>query len=99
MRRSLAGILLAFATTTAMSTPTTDAPRPFTADDLVRLERVSDPQLSPDGKSVAYTLRRTDWDNNKGVLDLWLAPVDGGAPRQLTKADGNHSEPRWSGDG
>ena len=99
MRRSLAGILLAFATTTAMSTPTTDAPRPFTADDLVRLERVSDPQLSPDGKSVAYTLRRTDWDNNKGVLDLWLAPVDGGAPRQLTKADGNHSEPRWSADG
>lgn len=96
--RMLAGLCLV-AATTAMSASHPSNPRPFTAEDLVRLERVSDPQLSPDGRWVAYTLRRTDWDNNKGMLDLWLVPSAGGEPRPLTRAPGNHSDPRWSADG
>ncbi|WP_348817606.1 S9 family peptidase [Fontimonas sp. SYSU GA230001] len=82
-----------------MPSPTPNGPRPFTADDLVRLERVSDPQLSPDGRQVVYTLRRTDWDQNKGVLDLWLLDLKSGQTRQLTRAEGNHSDARWSADG
>lgn len=40
--------------------------QPFSVQDLVRLERVSDPQLSPDGRFVAYQVRETDYDANKG---------------------------------
>ncbi|MFP5307443.1 MAG: prolyl oligopeptidase family serine peptidase [Gammaproteobacteria bacterium] len=82
-----------------MPTTSTQGPRPFSADDLVRLVRVSDPQLSPDGKQVVYTLRRTDYEANKGVTDLWLLDLASRQTRQLTRADGNHSDPRWSPDG
>ena len=44
----------------------------FTADDLVRLQRVGDPQASPDGNSVAFILRRTDMEADKGRTSLWL---------------------------
>ena len=46
--------------------------RPFTARDLAGLERVSDPHLSPDGRFVAYNVRSTDWDANRGVNALWV---------------------------
>ncbi|MGA2342836.1 MAG: hypothetical protein ABSG29_06555, partial [Steroidobacteraceae bacterium] len=45
---------------------------PFTVQDLVRLERVSEVAVSPDGKHVAYTLRTTDMDANKGRTRIWL---------------------------
>ncbi len=48
------------------------AAQPFTADDLVRLKRISDPQVSPDGRHVAFVLRETDIDANRGRTDLWL---------------------------
>ena len=44
-----------------------DAVRPFDADALVRLERVSDPRVSPNGRRVAYTLRTTDYEANQGL--------------------------------
>ncbi len=99
MKSLLAGALLALATTTAMSSPSPTSPRPFSAADLVRLERVSDPQLAPDGRTVVYTLRRTDYDANKGVTDLWLLDLASAQTRQLTRAQGNHSDARWSADG
>ena len=75
--------------------------RPFSADDLVRLERVSDPQLSANERYVAYQLRETDWDANKGRNSIWLIdlsqkPVE---PRRLTGADVESNTPRWSSDG
>ncbi|RYG80565.1 hypothetical protein EON77_08105, partial [bacterium] len=74
---------------------------PFTADDLVRVERISDPQVSPDGRWVVYTQRSTDLDANRGRTDLWLAGVDeGSAPaRRLTSHTANDSSPRWATDG
>ena len=42
------------------------AARAFTAKDLVMLDRISDPQLAPDGQAVVYSLRETDWDANRG---------------------------------
>ena len=44
----------------------------FTVQDLVSLYRLSDPQISPDGRQVAYVLRETDLEANKGRTDLWL---------------------------
>ncbi|MEQ1893091.1 MAG: hypothetical protein ABL998_11145, partial [Planctomycetota bacterium] len=59
--------------------------RPFSVDDMLAMERVSDPQVSPDGKSVLFNLRTTDLAANKGRTDLWLVNVDGTGLRQLTQ--------------
>jgi dipeptidyl aminopeptidase/acylaminoacyl peptidase len=74
--------------------------RPFTINDLVTLQRLSDPQVSPDGSRVLYVLRSTDMEADRGRTDLWMARTDGtGEPRQLTSHSANDSSPRWSPDG
>ena len=74
---------------------------PFTVEDLVRLERISDPQLSPDGRALAFVQRQTDMDANKGHTSLWLLDLEPrtGAPRRLTDGKASDSSPRWSPDG
>ena len=72
---------------------------PFTAELLVRLDRVGAPSLSPDGSQVVYTLRKTDMDANKGRYDLWLSKIEDGTPRQLTSHEANDTDPAWSPDG
>ncbi len=74
---------------------------PLTVDDLVRLKRLSDPQLSADGRYIAYVLRETDIDANKGRSAIWLLDLRGKSPnpRRLTQGTGNDSSPRWSADG
>src|SRR5712692_3030945 len=63
--------------------------RPMTVDDLFRFKRVSDPQISPDGKWVAYVLGEVDAAANKTASSIWLAANDGNtAPRPLTNAPG-----------
>lgn len=77
-----------------------EAARPFDVEDLVNLARVSDPQLAPDGRAVAYVLRETDRTGNRGVTGIWLAPADGSAaPRRLTARGTNAWQPRWAPDG
>ena len=75
--------------------------RPMTIDDLLAFKRVSDPQISPDGKSVVYVVGEVDLPGNKTSSSLWQAPSDGkGEPRRLTNASGKKdSHPRWSPDG
>jgi dipeptidyl aminopeptidase/acylaminoacyl peptidase len=73
--------------------------RAMTIDDLLAVKGVSDPQLSPDGKLVLYSVGTIDREANRGRSDLWLVPVEGGEPKQLTFAPGNDSEGRWSPDG
>lgn len=74
--------------------------RPFTIADLVALDRITDPHVSPDGKIVAYDVRATDLEKNKGVHSIWVAAIDGSsAPRRLATSDGGASSPRWSPDG
>ena len=51
--------------------------RPFTAKDLATLDRVSSPAISPDGRYVAYAVRTTDWDGNKGVNALHVIDLQG----------------------
>ena len=74
-------------------------PRGFTATDLVQLDRVGSPALSPDGKTVAYTLREADLAANKARTGLWRVPVAGGAPQRLTGTSSTDVEPQWSADG
>ena len=79
---------------------TGNAGAPFTVEDLVRMKRVSDPQVSPDGAQVVYVQRETDMAANKGRTSLWLLDAPGkGEPQRLTTSKGNDSSPRWSPDG
>ncbi|MBC7792449.1 MAG: S9 family peptidase, partial [Clostridia bacterium] len=80
----------------AIAAPTAKK-QPFAAADLVRLERVSDPHISPSGHLVAYSVRETDWEANKGKSSIWVVDLKEKAPRKLTAADSD--TPRWSADG
>ena len=110
---SMAGALgAAFALTTATAltapaaaaapaTPTPAAPRQaFTVQDLVRLRRVSDVALSPDGRYAAYTLRTTDLDANRGRTGLWMIDLDhpDAAGVRLTDIAADASAAEWSAD-
>src|SRR5262245_16657023 len=72
---------------------------PFGVRDLVGFDRVSDPQISPDGRLVAFVVSAVDLDANKRRTDLWLSGIDGPNGRRLTQHEANDSSPRWSPDG
>jgi dipeptidyl aminopeptidase/acylaminoacyl peptidase len=77
--------------------------RPMTLIDLAELPRIAGaaPQLSPDGKSLAYLLSHPDWKTGRLVFQLWRQDIGGGAPRQLTFSEGG-AQPgglKWSPDG
>jgi dipeptidyl aminopeptidase/acylaminoacyl peptidase len=73
--------------------------RPMTVNDLFRFQRVSDPQISPDGKLVVYVVGVVNLETNSISSTLWLAPTDKGEPRQLTTTTKKDRHPRWSPDG
>jgi len=74
--------------------------RAFTLDDISRIEALSEPALSPDGRWVAYTVARDDTTADENFSDLWLASLDGRERVQLTHtAKVSESMPRWSPDG
>ena len=70
-----------------------------TIDQSIAMKGVSNPQLSPDGKWVAYTLTRTNWDDNAYDTDVWLANTATGDRFQLTHSKKSNNNPAWSPDG
>src|SRR5258706_11608543 len=73
--------------------------RRFTIDDLLKARRVSDPQLSPRGDLVAFTITDVDKVANKGTTQIYVVPLGGGEMRQLTNDEHSSASPRWSPDG
>jgi dipeptidyl aminopeptidase/acylaminoacyl peptidase len=81
--------------------------RPIEVEDLFRLKRVSDPQLSPDGSTVAYVVTEVLKDENRTQSDVWVIPAQGadstgsgqGEPRLLAGSPKHDRHPRWSPDG
>ncbi len=73
--------------------------RAITFDDYIAMKAVSDPQLSPDGKWVAYTVTEYSLKDNRGTARVWLADVATGQTRRLTEGPGSDRQPRWSPDG
>src|SRR5712692_460177 len=71
----------------------------FTIDDLLKVRRVSDPQVSPKGNLVAFTITDVDKTTNKSTTQIYLVPLGGGETRQLTNDEHSSSSPRWSPDG
>lgn len=72
---------------------------PFSINDMLAMERLSDPQVSPDGGQIVFTLRTTDLKADKGRTDLWLVGVDGADLRRLTSHKAGDYNPRWAPDG
>src|SRR5204863_6758664 len=70
-----------------------------TVDQILSLKRVGSPEISPDGRRVAYTVRDTNWDDNSYDTQIWIADVTTGASRQLTQSKKSSQSPAWSPDG
>ncbi len=78
--------------------PAQDGPH-FSIEDLLKVRRVGDCQVSPDGKRVAFTIGDVNFDANKVVTQIYVLPFDGGSMKQLTSGDRSSTSPRWSPDG
>ncbi len=85
--------------TLAASTAWAQGPAAFTVDEMLKLKRVSDPQLSPDGTKIAFVVTDVSLDRNTRNNDIWIVPVAGGAPVKVAGTDRSEDRPRWSPDG
>ncbi len=73
--------------------------RRFTIDDLLKVRRVGDPQLSPKSDLIAFTITEVDKAANKSTTQIYVVPLGGGEMRQLTNDEHSSASPRWSPDG
>ncbi|MEE2635964.1 MAG: S9 family peptidase [Acidobacteriota bacterium] len=96
MTRFTIALVLAF---TLAGASAAQSPRTMSALDLVSMERVSDPQVSPDGQRVAYVVSSLDLEADRRRTDIWVVDVAGGTPQQLTSHPAGDFNPRWSPDG
>ena len=91
-------LLVALAAVLAAAAPALAQKRPLTVDDVYNVKDVRDPQRSPDGRWVAYTVSRAIKDTDKNDTDVWMAAWDGSQEVQLTSSPDSESTPRWSPD-
>jgi dipeptidyl aminopeptidase/acylaminoacyl peptidase len=99
-----AKLSLALFAATCLSVPALAAPaagpsRYFTGSDLFDLEVATDPQISPDGRTIAYVRKSNDIMTDKARSTVWLVDVATGQQRPLLAGSGSYSSPRWSPDG
>src|SRR4030095_578131 len=73
--------------------------RTYTVEDLLKVRRVGDPQVSPDGRHVAFTIGDVNFDANRAVNQIYVVSIDGSGLKQLTSGDRSSAAPRWSPDG
>lgn len=73
--------------------------RTYTVEDLMKVRRVGDPQISPDGRQVAFTIGDVNFAANKTLTQIYVMPIDGGEMKRLTDGQSSASAPRWSPDG
>ncbi|HEU5049166.1 MAG TPA: S9 family peptidase [Gemmatimonadales bacterium] len=72
--------------------------RPMSVEDLLAVQVAGDPQISPDGRLVAFTVSEASLDSNRNISRIWVVPASGGEPRQVTKGPGSDRAPRWAPD-
>ena len=73
--------------------------RPFTFEDMMALQRIGEPQVSPDGHWVSFSAVTVDIKANTRTPHLWVVPLTGGGEKQLTSGVAGEDRPRWSPDG
>ena len=76
-----------------------DSKRLLKPDDFAVLRDVDEPNISPDGQTIAYVVGTGDLKKDKQPKNLWLAKWDGSENRALTFGDNEQTHPRWSPDG
>jgi dipeptidyl aminopeptidase/acylaminoacyl peptidase len=74
------------------------AKRPFTFEDMMKLKRVGEPEVSPDGKWVIFSVVDVDLEANTKTPHIWIVPTAGGQEREII-ADQDADRPRWAPDG
>jgi hypothetical protein len=98
--QTLAAVIVVLAAV-LLRAPSADAQaadkRAITFRDLIAMHRLSDPQISPDGQWVAYSVATPDYEANHLVKNIWIVAASGGEPRQLTHG-GSDERARWSPD-
>ncbi|HEY7498751.1 MAG TPA: S9 family peptidase [Vicinamibacterales bacterium] len=99
LARHISVLAAALAVAAAQPHPQAQGKRPLAVDDIFNVRDVRDPQRSPDGKWVAYTVTRAIRDTDKNDTDVWMVSWDGREHVQLTSSPDNESRPRWSPDG
>src|SRR5215203_1497830 len=93
--RVFSTLLLALSLTVTLTAQT----HPFSVQDMLAMDRISDPQVSPDGRSVVFAVRATDLAANRGLTELWLVGTDGTGLGRLTSHAASDVNPRWAPDG
>src|SRR5436305_13149722 len=83
----------------AVATISAQTRRPMKLDDLARFRNVGDPQVSPEGKSIAYTVSTTDVKEDKGSKHIWMVGCDGAKDRQITFSNEGEGGQCWSPSG
>ena len=84
----------------APSAGATDTPpRPMKVDDYFQFRDVGDPEISPDGMWIAYTISTTDLEKESSETRIWMSPIDGGDAIPMTAKGKSAWRPRWSPDG
>jgi dipeptidyl aminopeptidase/acylaminoacyl peptidase len=74
------------------------AKAPFTFEDMMKLKRVGEPEVSPDGQWVIFSVVDVNLDANTKVPHIWIVPTAGGPEREII-ADRDADRPRWAPDG
>lgn len=96
MKKKILWTLLAM---TAVAASGQDTVKSITADQLLTLKGVSDLQISPHERWIAYTVSSADTAKDKTFSQIWMVPADGGDPVPMTSRESSASRPRWSPDG
>jgi len=94
MRRLLLSLILVAFAVSALA----QAKHPFTFEDMMKLKRVGEPEVSPDGKWVIFSVVDVDLDANTKTPHIWIVPTAGGQEREII-ADQDADRPRWAPDG
>ena len=94
MSRHLRAALVAL----LVAAPAAAQQRPMRVEDLLAVQVVGDPQISPDGRLVAFTVSEASLDSNRNISRVWVVPASGGDPRQVTRGPGSDRAPRWAPD-
>ena len=91
-------VLLLFASAMLSTQQMSAQKRPFDVDALLKLNRISEPLVSPDGKWIAFTVQTVDVTQNTKPKQIWIVPVDGSTPPHQLTHDGNNERARWTPD-
>lgn len=99
MLKRSAPLALALLLLAASFAPAADTGRAFTLEDLYRTKGVGEPAISPDGRTIVYSVTTNDWAAKKRTVALWRVDADGSNARPITAGDARDEHPFFSPDG